>query len=109
MNYDALDYGISYGKPIRAQLANLLGPGGRLTTGKICDFPLTHEKNMALFEALDADAEQERKKNTGTIAAKTRRKQKQSLPGGDALLKEGEEAEKCSRRAMFRCGSETGL
>ena len=51
LNYDAIDYH----KPVKPQVAHQLGPGGRMTTGKICDFPLTHENNIKLFEALDAE------------------------------------------------------
>jgi hypothetical protein len=53
LNYDVIDYD----KPVKAQVAYQLGPGGRMTTGKICDFPLTHENNIKLFEALDAEKE----------------------------------------------------
>jgi hypothetical protein len=83
LNYEALDYG----KPVSPQVANLLGPGGRLTTGRICDLPLSHENNIKLFEALDSEKDLKLKGS----AAKKRKKIGAPLPGDDMLLLEFEE------------------
>ena len=78
LNYEALNYS----KPIKPQLANLLGPGGRLTTGRICDYPLTHENNIRLFEAIDEENKLKEKANQ----AKKRAKAQSPLPGDKEIL-----------------------
>jgi len=57
-----------------------------MTTGKICDFPLTHENNIKLFEALDA----EKKLKLDGAAARKR------IKAGTAKEGDGDLAQKLS-------------
>ena len=85
LNYDAIDYD----KPVKPQVACQLGPGGRMTTGKICDFPLTHENNIKLFEALDA----EKKLKLDGAAARKRIKAGTAKEGDEDLAQQLSELE----------------
>ena len=85
LNYDAIDYD----KPVKPQVAHQLGPGGRMTTGKICYFPLTHENNIKLFEALDA----EKKLKLDGAAARKRVKAGTAKEGDEDLAQQLSELE----------------
>jgi hypothetical protein len=85
LNYE----NIKYGKAVTKSVQALLGKGVRLTVGKICDKPLTHEDNIKLFEGIDA----ERKLKSEAKAAKVRLKKKEALPDDEDLIKRAEDLE----------------
>jgi hypothetical protein len=45
LNWEVLDYGL----PITPQIREQLGKGRRMTTGVICDRPMTHPEVIKLF------------------------------------------------------------
>jgi hypothetical protein len=77
-NYEKIKYGVAATKSVQA----LLGKGVRLTVGKICDKPLTHEDNIQLFEALGAEKDVKAKGK----AARVRLSKKQPLPGDEGII-----------------------
>jgi len=83
LNYEALDYN----KPIHPQFQEQIGKGNRLTVGKICGVPLTHEDNLKLFDALD----REKLIESDGRAAEKRIKSGNPKPGDDEKAKAWEE------------------
>jgi len=84
INYEAIKYGKAVTKSIQQQL----GKGVRLTVGKYCDKPITHEDNIRMFEELD----KEKKLKEQAAAAIKRRKDKDDPVEGDEKLIEDYEA-----------------
>jgi hypothetical protein len=83
LNYDKIKYGTACHKSVQA----LLGKGVRLTVGKICDKPLTHEDNIKLFEGIDADVKLKREGK----AAKDRMKKRIAQDGDAEIVRKMEE------------------
>ncbi len=94
LNYEAIQYGVAVTK----SLQELLGKGVRLTTGKICNKPLTHEDNVKQFEALD----EERALKAKGKAAKARMRAKKSEPGDEDIILKLDELEKQEFEIEYR-------